>query len=113
MDPAERQGWLRGVVELQGVGVQGRHGEIGIRRVIPSVARDLGGRWLDDRPSRLPTLRSLAALKIPCYSRHYVDFAQSDVAPALKPAAFVRGDRRLESRRHVNLDHGLEHLLNG
>jgi hypothetical protein len=27
------------------------------------------------------------------------------VAPALKPAAFVRGDRRLESRRHVHPDH--------
>jgi len=36
----------------------------------------------------------------------YVDFAQSDVASALKPAAFVRGDRRVESRRHVNPDHG-------
>src|SRR5688572_17908621 len=35
----------------------------------------------------------------PSLPRRSVDFAQSDVAPALKPAALVRGDRRLESRR--------------
>ena len=45
-------------------------------------------------------------------TRRSMTLAGTDVAPALKPAAsFAKHERRLESRRHVNLRNGRDYRI--